>query len=112
MDDAEIRQPWVTTILRPAGRLDRLTARALRPMLLALAVVPGLVVVDLAAAGPVSAEGWRVLDTVSTALDEVGGGLLVTGVDSAAVPAGAHRITVVPGSLDRALPGASADLLA
>lgn len=87
---------WVTTILRPARRLDRLSARALRPALLALTVLPGLVVVDLSAATPVSAEGWRVLSSASSALDAVGGGLLVTGVDQEEVPDGATSITVLP----------------
>jgi hypothetical protein len=92
---------WVTTVLRPARRLDRLTARALRPALLALTVLPGLVVVDLTAATPVSAEGWRVLSSASSALDAVGGGLLVVGVDADDVPDGAASITVLPRPVPR-----------
>jgi anti-anti-sigma regulatory factor len=88
---------WVTTVLRPAGRLDRGAARRLRPLLVALALVPGLLVVDLTAAAPVSAEGWRVLSNASSNLDAVGGGLLVTGVAADAVPAGTSGITLLPG---------------
>lgn len=98
--DADAPGSWVTTVLRPAGRLDRIAARSLRPVLVALALVPGLVVVDLAAAGPVSAEGWRVLSSASSSLDAVGGGLLVTGVPAEAVPRGTAGITIVPGRRD------------
>ena len=92
---SEPHPSWMTTVLRPTGRLDRRSVRRLRPLLLALALLPGLVVVDLSAAAPVSAAGWRLLEETLVHLDSVGGGLLVNGVEPSSVPAEAAAITVL-----------------
>jgi len=100
---SEPHPSWMTTVLRPTGRLDRRSVRRLRPLLLALALVPGLVVIDLSAAAPVSAAGWRLLEETSVHLDAVGGGLLVNGVEPSSVPAEATAITVLADPQARAV---------
>ena len=95
---------WVSTLLRPTGRLDRRATAALRPTLTALSGLSGLVVVDLGAVTMVCAEAWRMLEAATRALDARGGGLIVTGVSEAAVPVDVHALTVVPRHRMAALP--------
>jgi hypothetical protein len=75
---------WLTTVLRPAGSLDRAAAGRLGPALHALAAASDLVLLDLSAAEVRNPRALAAaLRAPAAAFAETGRCLLVTGADAA-----------------------------
>jgi anti-anti-sigma regulatory factor len=87
---------WLTTVLRPAGELDRDAERRLVDVLEAAATTSDVVVVDVGAVGRLSRNLRRALRRVHTRLTATGGALVLLDPD------GTHGLTMQDGELVQA----------
>ena len=73
---------WLTTVLRPAGRMDAADAERFATALQAACCCSSVVVVDLRAVGPLPRSARRALEDADADLNRSGGVLLVADPDT------------------------------
>jgi hypothetical protein len=71
------RGTWLTTVLRPAGRMGPAEGARFAAAVLAASAFSGIVVVDLLASGPLPENARTALTQADARLDAAGGALLV-----------------------------------
>lgn len=73
---------WLTTVLRPAGRMDDDGAEQFATALQAMSACSSVVLVDLQGVGPLPRSARRALEEADVALSRAGGALLVADPDA------------------------------